>query len=128
MKLNGSCFYMFAVVLFLLSAIVGQAQVTAIKVGKLVDPEMGTTSVNQTIIVEGRKIKAIGAGLAVSAGATVIDLSNSTVLPGLFDTHAHMLATICFRRRATDDSSPAFQGWDHAPTIVNHDPGVETPG
>ncbi len=84
---------MFAAVLFLLSSISSHAQVTAIKVGKLVDPETGTTSINQTIIVEGGKIKAIGAGLIVPAGATVIDLSSSTALPGLFDAHAHMCQT-----------------------------------
>jgi len=84
---------MFAAVLFLLSSISSHAQVTAIKVGKLVDPETSTTSINQTIIVEGGKIKAIGAGLIVPAGATVIDLSSSTALPGLFDAHAHMCQT-----------------------------------
>jgi imidazolonepropionase-like amidohydrolase len=93
MKLTKTCFSIFAVVVLLLSAIVGQAQVTAIKAGKLVDPEIGTTSINQTIIVENGKIKAIGPSLPVPTGATVIDLSNSTVLPGLFDAHAHMCQT-----------------------------------
>jgi imidazolonepropionase-like amidohydrolase len=68
-----------------------QAQVTAIKAGKLVDPEAGTTSLNQVVIVEGGKIKAVGAGLQIPAGARVIDLSKMTVLPGLFDCHTHML-------------------------------------
>ena len=93
MKLTKTCFSIFAVAVLLLSAIVGQAQVTAIKAGKLVDPEIGTTSINQTIIVENGKIKAIGPSLPVPTGATVIDLSNSTVLPGLFDAHAHMCQT-----------------------------------
>jgi imidazolonepropionase-like amidohydrolase len=92
MKLKFS-FAMFAAVLFLLSARVGQAQVTAIRAGKLVDPETGTTSANQTIIVEGGKIKAIGPSVPVPSRATIIDLSTSTVLPGLFDAHAHMCQT-----------------------------------
>jgi imidazolonepropionase-like amidohydrolase len=93
MKLIKFRFSMFAALLFSLSAVVSQAQVTAIKAGKLVDPETGTTSANQTIIVEGGKIKAVGPGLTVPAGATLIDLSNSTVLPGLFDAHTHMCET-----------------------------------
>lgn len=82
-----------ALVLFVLAPIAAHAQVTAIKAGKLVDPEIGTTSTNQIILVEGPKIKAVGANVAVPAGASVIDLSNSTVLPGLFDAHTHMCLT-----------------------------------
>src|SRR6267142_1991676 len=93
MKLNKFHFSLFAATLLLLSAIVCQAQIIAIKASKLVDPETGTTAINQTVIVEGRKIKAIGGDLAVPQGATVIDLSNSTVLPGLFDAHTHMCQT-----------------------------------
>jgi len=40
-----------------------EAQVTAIKAGKLIDPDTGTTAVNQTIIIEGGKIKAVGTSL-----------------------------------------------------------------
>ena len=66
------------------------AQVTAIKAGKLVMPETGTTLTNQIILVEGTRIKAVGPDVPIPAGATVIDLSKSTVLPGLFACHEHM--------------------------------------
>lgn len=66
------------------------AQVTAIKAGKLVDPDTGTTSINQVILVENGRINAIGATLQIPTGAAVVDLSNSTVLPGLFDAHSHL--------------------------------------
>lgn len=80
----------------LLQILVGvraQAQVTAIKAGKLIDPETGATAVNQVILVEGKKITAVGAGLQIPAGASVVDLSNATVLPGLFDAHTHLCMT-----------------------------------
>jgi imidazolonepropionase-like amidohydrolase len=85
--------WFFTLVLFILAPIAVRAQITAIKAGKLVDPESGTTSTNQIIVVEGAKIKAVGGNVAVPAGATVIDLSNSTVLPGLFDAHTHLCLT-----------------------------------
>jgi imidazolonepropionase-like amidohydrolase len=69
------------------------APITAIKAGRLIDPETATVTSNQVIIVEGEKIKAVGANLSIPAGATVIDLSTLTVLPGLVDAHTHMALT-----------------------------------
>ena len=66
------------------------AQVTAIKAGKLVMPETGTTLNNQVILVEGSRIKAVGGDLQIPANAKLIDLSKSTVLPGIFACHEHM--------------------------------------
>jgi len=65
-------------------------QVTAIKAGRLIDPASGTASLNQIILIEKDKIAAIGGEIAIPAGATVIDLSRSTILPGLFDMHTHL--------------------------------------
>jgi Tol biopolymer transport system component/imidazolonepropionase-like amidohydrolase len=47
---------------------------------------------NGTIVVEGDRIRAIGpsASLAAPPGARVVDLSGRTVIPGLFDEHAHL--------------------------------------
>lgn len=69
------------------------ASVVAIKAGRLIDPETGTATTNQVIIVEGERIKAVGSNLAIPAGASVIDLSRLTVLPGLVDAHTHMALT-----------------------------------
>ncbi len=67
--------------------------VTVIKAGRLLDPETGTAVPNQVIVIEGERIKAVGANLAVPAGATVIDLSKMTVMPGLVDAHTHTTLT-----------------------------------
>jgi imidazolonepropionase-like amidohydrolase len=69
------------------------APITAIKAGRLIDPETATITTNQVIIVEGEKIKAVGANLSIPTGARVIDLSTLTVLPGLVDAHTHMALT-----------------------------------
>lgn len=66
------------------------AQLIAIKAGKLVDAETGTTAADQIILVENGRIKAVGAGLPIPPGASVVDLSRQVVLPGLFDAHSHL--------------------------------------
>jgi imidazolonepropionase-like amidohydrolase len=76
------------------SAQLGPPRVIAIKAGKLVDPEKGTTAANQIILVRGRKIEAVGANVQIPADAQIIDLSKSTVLPGLFDAHTHLCMTV----------------------------------
>lgn len=66
------------------------AQVTAIRAGRLVDPETGNVTTNQIILVEGRDIKAVGADVKIPSGAAVIDLSKFTIIPGMMDAHAHL--------------------------------------
>ncbi|MBM3310096.1 MAG: amidohydrolase family protein, partial [Candidatus Aminicenantes bacterium] len=67
--------------------------VTAIKAGRLIDPETGTAAARQVILVQGEKITAVGPNPAIPAGARVLDLSGLTVLPGLVDAHTHMALT-----------------------------------
>src|SRR5262245_50093277 len=69
------------------------APVTAIRAGRLLDPEAGVIRANQIIIVEGNRIREVGPNLAIPAGATVIDLSKMTVMPGLVDAHNHLALT-----------------------------------
>ena len=69
------------------------ASVKVIRAGRLVDPETGTITTNQIILVEGERIRAVGANVNVPAGAEVIDLSALTVLPGLVDSHTHLALT-----------------------------------
>ena len=75
--------------LAVLSAGVSPAQqapaVTAIKAGRLIDPETGTSAAGQVILIEGERITAVGANLAIPAGTAVIDLSKLTVLPELVE-------------------------------------------
>ncbi len=72
-----------------------QAQVTAIRAGRLLDPERGVVTPNQIILVESGRFTQIGAAgsVAIPAGAEVIDLSSLTVMPGLVDAHNHLALT-----------------------------------
>lgn len=64
------------------------APVTAITGVRLFDGE--TVIEHATLLLTDGLVRDAGAGLAVPAGATVIDGRGKTVLPGLIDAHAHV--------------------------------------
>jgi imidazolonepropionase-like amidohydrolase len=66
------------------------AQVTAIRAGKLIDPDSGTVLTSQTILIRDGKIEAVGNNVSIPSNAKIIDLSKMTVLPGLIDCHTHL--------------------------------------
>jgi imidazolonepropionase-like amidohydrolase len=68
--------------------------VQAIHAGHVVDPVSGKVLADQIILVRGARIVAIGAPGVVQTppDAVLIDLSHSTVLPGLIDVHVHLTA------------------------------------
>jgi imidazolonepropionase-like amidohydrolase len=66
------------------------AQLTVVRAGRLIDPDSSTVLTNQMILIKDGKIQAVGRELALPANATVIDLSDKTVLPGLIDCHTHV--------------------------------------
>jgi len=70
------------------------AQPVLVKAGRLIDGRADTPLGNAGILVEGDRIKAVGPLAQIQGqakNARVIDLSGMTVLPGLIDTHTHLL-------------------------------------
>jgi len=66
------------------------AQVTAIRAGKLIDPDSGTVLTSQIILIRDGKIDAVGSNVTIPSNAKIVDLSRMTVLPGLIDCHTHL--------------------------------------
>src|SRR3989475_4159906 len=69
-------------------------EMVLIKAGRLVDGRSATVQPNVGILIEGERIKAVGALAQIQAqapNARIIDLSQMTVLPGLIDAHTHLL-------------------------------------
>jgi imidazolonepropionase-like amidohydrolase len=67
---------------------IASAKTIYLRCGALFDSKSDTTRKNVVIAIEGDKIKEVG---AKEAAADVIDLSRETCLPGLIDTHTHVL-------------------------------------
>lgn|SRR5579872_4613385 len=65
---------------------------TAVRCGHLLDSEAGKLLGETTVIIIGERIGAVVAGHPVTPGATEIDLSAQTCLPGLIDSHTHLAA------------------------------------
>lgn len=62
-----------------------------IRAARMIDGQSNTVITPGAVLVRGKKIEAVGGDLQPPAGAQVIDLGEATLLPGLIDTHVHIL-------------------------------------
>jgi imidazolonepropionase-like amidohydrolase len=67
-------------------------QVTAIRAGTLIDGKGDKARHDQVIVIRGNRIENIAdaSSAKIPDGASVIDLSQKTVMPGLIDSHTHI--------------------------------------
>jgi imidazolonepropionase-like amidohydrolase len=82
-------------------------QVTLVKAGRLLDPRTGNVLSPAAVLIEGGKIKEVGAPAQVQAhvptGAKTIDLGAAMLLPGLIDSHTHLFLDIMVLPEAEQD-------------------------
>jgi imidazolonepropionase-like amidohydrolase len=121
MKLNRSILLLVASLFTLFSsgqvAAQAPAPATLVKAGRLLDPRTGNVLSPAAVLIEEGKIKEVGAPAKVQAhlpvSAKTIDLGAATLLPGLIDSHTHLLMDIVLpaeaerRRRYNGDYVPA---------------------
>src|SRR5437868_9268223 len=69
--------------------------VTIVRASRLLDPRTGNVLSPAAVLIEGGKIKEVGPPSQVQAkapaGVKTIDLGTVTLLPGLIDSHTHLL-------------------------------------
>jgi imidazolonepropionase-like amidohydrolase len=93
--MNVGRIFLFAVTIFAAAQVAARSPPprTLVKAGRLLDPRAGNVLSPAAVLIEGGKIKAVGPPEQVGApsGAKVIDLGKATLLPGLIDSHTHLL-------------------------------------
>ena len=77
---------------FVVSAVAQQPVSASIVLhaARLLQVDTGNVLQPGEILVEGERIKAVGTAVEHPQGATVIDLGDTTLLPGLIDAHVHL--------------------------------------
>jgi len=67
-------------------------QMTVIRAGTLIDGKSDKPRHDQVIVIRGNHVESVSdaATAKIPDGTTIIDLSKSTVLPGLIDSHTHI--------------------------------------
>jgi imidazolonepropionase-like amidohydrolase len=66
------------------------AQVTVLRGATLIDGSGAAPQSNVTIVIENGRLRDIGTGVTVPAGATVIDVTGKFVVPGIINGHGHV--------------------------------------
>jgi imidazolonepropionase-like amidohydrolase len=92
------------------------APATLVKAGRLLDSRTGNVLSPAAVLIEDGKIKEVGAPSQVQphapAGVKTIDLGSATLLPGLIDSHTHLLLDVIvppeeeYERRNNGDFVP----------------------
>lgn len=67
-----------------------QPHAVVLHADRLLDVEGGKIVTPGEVLVEGERIVAAGTSVAHPAGAEVIDLGDTTLMPGLIDAHIHL--------------------------------------
>jgi imidazolonepropionase-like amidohydrolase len=78
----------------------GRPALVALKAARIFDGRSDRVTENGVVLIEGTKIRDVGAGIAIPPSAWVLDLGDATLLAGFIDSHTHV----------TDEASDSWLG------------------
>lgn len=80
------------------------AAATLLEAARLIDPRTGGTLAPAAVLIEAGTIKEVGTPAQVQAHAPtavrIVDLGSATLLPGLIDSHSHLLLDVIVPQEA----------------------------
>jgi imidazolonepropionase-like amidohydrolase len=101
-----------AIALVLLSApLAAQERTIAIRGGTVL-PVSGPAIPNGTVVIRGGKIAAVGANVAVPAGAEIVDATGKYVMPGAVDAASYIGRGANDLNEPTDPMTPQNRAWE----------------
>ena len=66
------------------------ARTIVLHAARLLDVETGNITAPGEVLIQGERIAAVGSSVTHPSGVQVIDLGDTTLLPGLIDAHVHL--------------------------------------
>lgn len=83
----------------------GPLQLTVLHAARMLDISAGRTVSPGEVLVEGTRIREVGRQVNHPVGARVIDLGDTTLMPGLIDAHVHLFLHVGNEANQTVDES-----------------------
>jgi imidazolonepropionase-like amidohydrolase len=90
---------------------------TVIYAGKLIDATSDEVKTGKSILIEGKRIREIRDGFVDIPAAKIIDLRDSTVLPGLIEGHVHVTTFSRGGKNSQFTMTPAAIALGTVPTL-----------
>ncbi len=93
----------YAALVFVCMAMPAHAADTVVLAGTLIDGTGAPPAHGVSILVQAGHIASVQPGRVVPAGATVVDLSGETVMPGFIDCHVHISSKLPGQANEVED-------------------------
>jgi imidazolonepropionase-like amidohydrolase len=67
---------------------------TLLRAARLLDPRTGNVLAPAAVLIQDGKIRQVGSQISAPDDAKIVDLGSATLLPGLIDSHTHLLLSV----------------------------------